>query len=1084
MFNVYYSNQLDNLKAILVSILKDDPNPNPFDEEIILVQSSGMAQWLQLQIATDLGISGNIQFPYPTSFLWQQYRTLFPDLPKENIFAREIMVWHLMRIIPKHLDKAEFSALSNYLKSADQLKLYQLSVKVADLFDQYLVYRPHWLVEWENNQSEKVFNEIIQLNNFSQEKRKDIYDYIQWQSILWNELVDEIKSRTSELIFNTSHRAYLQQRYFEKLDNLTEQEKSLLPHRIFIFGISSLPPAQLAVLNKLSQYCTIHLFFTNPSEKFWGDNREDKIVEKIALGKHLSVEELEGLLDEQGNPLLALWGKQGKEFLNLLTEQEINDIDLYHRNEEINSLLDQIKNSILDFEAKTKLTYLKEDNSLQIHSCHSKMREIEVLHNQLLSLFEQNPELSPNDIIVMSADIDSYTPYINAVFGRYEYKDPRFIPFTVSDQKISQIDPVISSFLLLLTLKENIFSAEVMLDLLDIPSIREKYQLTQENVFQLRSWVDKVGIRSGLTKDNPEWKNYNSWENGLDRLLLGNSLKNENNAWQDILAFNESYGLSAEVVGYLAKFIDNLSAWHQFLQQSHTIEDWQSALLNLINEMYQDNEHSQGILAKLISEIDIISEQITQADFAQEIDSEIITQLFEQRLENERDNLTFLIGKVNFCTLLPMRAIPFKVVCLLGMNEGDFPRQQVINNFDLMQFSPRKGDRARRDDDRYLFLEALLSAQEVFYISYIGQSLINNSEKFPSILVSQLIDYIHNNLPDNEKGNFKAKLHSMSVFSPRNFIYDRAYNKEWLDIQKQAVQNQPFLTKLSTDKLEIPTSIELDDLIAYLQEPVRYFFNHHLGVLFPNDSESIDETEHFSLSGLEKFNLLNELLRVDEADRNLFFDKEKLKGNLPVNHFSMLSERDLIDNISSLKTAISFYLTQDSQLLEVDKYLIVGENKIRLLGYIPNQFNHEVVQWRVGKLRDKDIICSWIYFLILSLENEYKPFRFYYRDGKNVAYIDFKKIEKEQAEIILQQYVEGYLSSFTELKWAIANKIASYFEDQKETSDIEHCRNALFKMDDPYIQRILNQSAHLDYAGIHQRTSAWFNVMLEHLNYH
>ena len=242
MFTVYYSNDLNALASMLIQHQKISPNPDPFAEETILVQSIGMAQWLQMEIAAQTGIAGNYNFPFPTSFIWQQYRLVFPYLPKENIFERTVMAWRLMRIIPNVLEQEGFSALRVYLKSEKEgsdLRLYQLANKIADLFDQYLVYRPHWLVSWEKSNQQLVIDEIKHHFSNKIKNEEDIAENVLWQSILWNLLIEDTKKDYDELLFTTSHRAYLQNLYFEKLDNLTEEEQQRLPKRIFVFGISS-----------------------------------------------------------------------------------------------------------------------------------------------------------------------------------------------------------------------------------------------------------------------------------------------------------------------------------------------------------------------------------------------------------------------------------------------------------------------------------------------------------------------------------------------------------------------------------------------------------------------------------------------------------------------------------------------------------------------------------------------------------------------------------------------------------------------------------------------------------------------------
>lgn len=1099
MLHLYYSNQLSNHAEILLKILKNDPNPNPFAKETILVQSIGMAQWLQRKIADELGIAANLKFPYPTRFLWEQYRAIFPELPNENLFERNAMEWRLMRLIPQYLQFAEFAPLNAYLNSPDQLKLYQLAAKVADLFDQYLVYRPHWLIHWEQNASAKIFTDICQNPTFRYQNHDEIEQNIAWQGKLWCALVEEIKKEIEENIteyiknikntenikdikkhiFEITHRAHSQKRFFEKLENLNENDKQQLPQRVFVFGITALPLAQLAVLKALSAHCNVHLFFTNPSEVFWGDQREDRILEKLALNREIDEQEIQTLLDNQGNPLLASWGKQGKEFLNLILEQEPDNIIEYYEpnTNDKPSLLTQIKQAILRYEYQTVLSLDKNDQSLQIHACHSKMREVEVLHDQLLHLFEQHQDLTPNDIIVMSADIDSYAPYIDAVFSRYPYQDKRYIPFTLSDQKISMTDPIIKGFLSLLNLKEKRLSIDEILDFFNIPALRANYQLTESDLETLREWIQNSGIRAGLTQDNKTWQNYNSWENGLNRLLLGSSLKAESGQWQSLVGFDESYGLKAELVGFLAKFIETLTAWLDTLQQPQTIKTWKNKLNELLTTLFKEDSDNIQSLQLLNQAIEKLYNQIEDTHFEAPIAIEVLSQLFEQTFSEQRNNLNFLVGRVNFCTLLPMRAIPFKVVCLLGMNEGEFPRQQQQNSFNLMQYAQQKGDRAKRDDDRYLFLEALLSAQNVLYISYIGQSLTSNQQKLPSILVSQLLDY----LAQNAEGAIQhiIQTHPMTAFSPQNFSGNHfSYNDDWLQALKNPTENTTFLGQLPKTENEIPNEIHLDQLIAYLQDPYRFFFNEQLGVNFEQYDKSVDKSEIFQLNGLNRYDFYEELLRVDEQDLTHYFELAKLKGNLPACHFGELAISELKETIKPMREALTPYLTKLDTLFEVDHYFHIDHQKIRLFGNIAYQFDNEIVHWRVGRLRDKDIICAWVYFLLLQTQPTPPAFKFYYREEKNAKCLTFKPIDPTEAEAQLACYIKDYLHSCRELLWVVNDGIANYLNKLNSQPEPYYSEQWLSTQENAYIQRILSQPYHINYNTLRQRTQDWFAKMI------
>ncbi|MDH2924452.1 DNA helicase/exodeoxyribonuclease V gamma subunit [Nicoletella semolina] len=1081
MFTVYYSNQLYNHKDLLVNVLKSDPNPNPFEAETILVQSVGMAQWLQMQIAGETGIAANLQFPFPTSFLWQQYRLLFPELPKENSFSKDIIVWRLMRLLPTYLECEEFLPLAYYLSEQEQnqFKLYQLASKVADLFDQYLVYRPHWLIFWEQGNIQAVFNEINQSSYLNDQDRENIPKTLLWQSILWNALVEDVKKDEDDLIFYTSHRAYLQQHYLSKLSELSSQEIEKLPKRIFVFGISSMPINQLNILNQLGKYCHIHLFFTNPSKIFWGDSQEDRIIEKITLKQSLDHQDMNNLYKDQGNPLLSIWGKQGKEFLNLLIDNEPNEITFYTEAARDN-LLNSVKYAILNYEYQSSFEIKPKDGSIQIHSCHSKMREVEVLHNYLLSLFEEYPNMSPNDIIVLSPDIDSYTPYINAVFECYQHNgknfDKRYIPFSLSDQKLKNTNPIIASFLTLLTLKESHFNVEKIYSLLDVTAVREKYQLKETDLIKLKEWIKLAGIRLGENINENKWKNYNSWENGINRLLLGISLQSEMH-WEEIIAINESYGLNAELSGILAKFMENLTAWHHFIQEAYVISEWKSRLMLLIEQFYQGNTENNVALFQLQQIIDNIFERMKQANFDEEIEIDIISTLFERELSEQRDQLNFLVGKVNFCTFLPMRAIPFKVVCLLGMNEGDFPRPYLKDHFDLMQYAPQKGDRAKRDDDRYLFLEALLSAQKIFYMSYIGQSIINNNEKLPSILVSQLIDYIN----ENSQNGFSHKIikHPISVFSKKNFTEHISYNKEWVNTKKPLNQkNKEILIDNKNGNID---TINITDLINYIQNPIKFFFNHRLGIKFETYETNFEISESFQLSNLEKYSLLHALSETEEDTYHNFFKNAKLKGELPACNFGKISETELSRLINLLNIKLSQYELNSAKNIEINITLEIYGKIIKLFGNIPNNINNRIILWRTGKLRDKDIIEAWIYYLILNVIHfNIDEFSFFYLNHSEVKTLQFNPIDQSIAKDQVMLYLQDYLSSFSKPQLVIYKNIHKYIKHVSTGSTPKNFYKEILA-EDLYFCRILAQIEEINDNDIHLHTLLWFEKMINHI---
>ena len=525
MFTVYHSNQLEVQKDILVELIQRQPLSNPLQPETVLVQSPGMAQWLQLQIAEQKGIAANFTFPMPASFIWQLYAENLPDVAQSNQFNKNAMMWRLMRLIPQYLEQEAFHPLRHYLAhsvQSEQFKLYQLAGKIADLFDQYLVYRPDWIAAWEAHHDAEIRHQIeTQLNLNHDRLSVQIEQNIAWQASLWRALVQTVKAETGlDLV---QHRAHLHQLLLQKL---RENRPLFLPERLFIFGIPALPKAYLEIFQAISAYCDVHLFFNNPCQEYWGDIVDPTFVEKLALrtrtdyfnqvNKPLLSADQMAQVEQQwevtyaqeklqvGNPLLASWGKLGRDFSYLLTQLEPNEISAYAEIEPRN-LLSQIQHQILHLmpSGSEPLNYQENDRTLTFHSCHSTMREVEVLQDYLLHLLQENPHLTPKDIIVMVADIDKYTPYIRAVFGQYATPQTA-IPFSISDNKLSENDVIIDGFLSLLQLKESIFSAEDVLALLDVPAIRQRFNIELQDLAQIRDWVKNAGVRFGLEKQRAE----------------------------------------------------------------------------------------------------------------------------------------------------------------------------------------------------------------------------------------------------------------------------------------------------------------------------------------------------------------------------------------------------------------------------------------------------------------------------------------------------------------------------------------------------------------------------------------------------
>ncbi|MEO6677765.1 MAG: exodeoxyribonuclease V subunit gamma, partial [Pseudomonas sp.] len=806
-FMVVQSNSLDELRSLVISVMRHYPLA-PLENEIALVQSNGIAQWLKLALAEDpedddmggCGIAAAIDVQLPGSFMWQLYRMVLgrDEIPAQSLLDKAPLTWRLMRLLPQLIDQPHFEPLQRFLThDTDLRKRYQLSERLADLFDQYQVYRADWLEDWEEGRH--------QLRN-GRGEAKALTPANCWQAELWRALLLDVGEQGM-----AQSRAGVHQRFIERINNLDEAPDGL-PSRVIVFGISSLPAQALEALAGLARFSQVLLCVHNPCRHHWADIVADKDLLRHQYKRQARKNGMPVVLDPQtlhqhAHPLLAAWGKQGRDYINLLDSYDdpgsyraaFRDgrIDLFSDSQPKN-MLNQLQDDILELRplSETREHWPavdpNNDKSIRFHIAHSAQREVEILHDQLLERFSAHPELRPRDVIVMVPDIDSYAPHIRAVFGQLERNDPRFIPFTLADQGQRGRDPLLIAVEHLLKLPDSRFPVSEILDLLDVPALRARFGVEERDLPTLHRWIEGAGIRWGMNAEQraalglPQELEQNSWRFGLRRMLLGYAVGSAS-ACEGIEPYDEIGGLDAALIGPLVALLDALEIAHQELTQPAAPKEWGVRLQGLVQLFFKaSNEHDDYLLAQLEELRETWLDTCESVGLQDELPLTVVREAWLAGLDQGRLSQRFLAGAVNFCTLMPMRAIPFKLVCLLGMNDGDYPRAQPPLDFDLMGSDYRPGDRSRREDDRYLLLEALLSARNQLYISWVGRSIRDNSERPASVLIGQLRDHLASGWRINEEHesllDAMTQEHPLQPFSARYFHEGDAlfsYASEW-----------------------------------------------------------------------------------------------------------------------------------------------------------------------------------------------------------------------------------------------------------------------------------------------------------------
>ncbi|WP_020559751.1 exodeoxyribonuclease V subunit gamma [Thiofilum flexile] len=857
MLYLIHSNQLESLAALYAEFIRTKPLP-PMEGETVVVQNAGMGRWLSMQTAIHNNIAANTRYLFPAEATWELLRKVLPTVPKHDPCSPKLLRWRLFQEFLEHA--VRYPELQHYLKEGDEGAAWQLAQQVARVFDGYVFFRPLWIKDWENSALTLAEHD--------------------WQGRLWRNVV------VSEQL---QHWVRLQDDFIQALQQQPPQD---LPKRYIFFSIPAVSKAYINLVNQVAQFIDIYFFIMNPTQEYWSDIESEKRLIK------LSVEQQE--LSDIGNPLLASWGTQGRDFIGNLRSLEPYPLEqeqfiLPIQTLESRSLmLKVIQADILNLHVPSSESVfpleLAEDYSVRVHSCHSPMREVQVLYDQILAAIEDDPTLAPSDIVVMTPDIDQYAPYIEAVFGTVSDPKQR-LPFSLADQSPKQLQSIITTCLQLLDLPDSRFEAERIFELLENEVVRAEAGLDLDDVHQCRIWVSKTKIRWGVDAERRVKQGgadtfEHTWRYGLDRLLLGfvypvDELMNE------VLPYPAIEGSQAQVLGRFLQWLEPLFALADWGRQLQTIQVWAERVRELFKQVLGDTEDLKTVLKTLE---DIAQQSLTEAQFERPVSWRIVREALRNGLEQRNQAEGFMGRGITFCALMPMRSVPFKLVALLGMQDKAFPRIDTYLSFDrLAQDKKQRGDRSRREEDRYLFLESVLSARSRLYISYVGQSVYDNNEIMPSILVTELLDYITKRFALEPKALITK--HPLQPFSTRYFTDEGlfTYSAHYAEAYKARQQApQSFIKFWQTEPLpplhEEYKRVGLETLVSYYRQPARDFLAKRLNLRIRDRAIELPEREPFELEDYAGDEIATTLLDQhlnQKLDPKLLSRRLRAEGKLP-----------------------------------------------------------------------------------------------------------------------------------------------------------------------------------------------------------
>ncbi len=950
---VYRSNRLEVLVELLAWLAPQHLPLDPMTPLRVVVANAGMARWLEHRLAERWGVCAQLELPFPARALDDLTRAvagLEPTPEDADPWSPEVLAWAVIEALPGLLEGADpiYDPLRAYLEPGDIVtaRAYSLARQVADVFDRYATYRPALARAWSTG-----------------ERLDPLPPGLAWQPPLWAELTRRVGGAHAAQRARLLHEAIRHARTFDPAQPLR------------IFGLSNMQPAWLDLVATLAQRMPIELYLLCPSDTYWADlhRRRDRFtalagVERAELGEALRLDDA-----EPGNPLLSAFGRVMRDFQIAL--EGLPDVAFEDRQDVFISMggdgfpdpatgvgikaLERLQSDVLHARLSRQAPLAPDDDSVQLHACHGPIRQVEVLRDVLLGLFVDHPTLEPRHVVVMCPTIQDYAPLISAVFDqgpRHRDDDaPPPIPYAIADLSLRRSNPVADALLRLLALANERLTAPTLLEVLAAEPVRRRFEIAPEQLSTVRRWVVDSGMRWGTDAADREDAGQprdvlNTIQFGLDRLLLGACVADTG---ADTLGGVRPYGALAPgdlpLLGRFTDFVTRTAGLRDALRTPRPLAEWVTFLRGeegVLATFTATSQEGAWLTAKVDDELEQLARAASAVEQRRPIDVAALHAALTGRFDVAgADAAPRETGGVTFSSLEPMRGLPHRVVCLLGMDEGAFPRKNARRAFDLVSRTPRLGDRDRSDDDRGALLEAVLAARRHLVVLYTGHDARTNERCAPAVPISELRDAIDATFAPHGKAKpseVLTRTHPLQAFSPRNFgasgeptSFDPQLASAASAARSADREARPFFS--AGDELP-PAPEEASERVTDLEALARFLKNPHRALLkrrfnlyeVEAEADAVPEREPFEIErGLPLWKLHRALLEGRLAGQPTEVVESRLRsaGALPLGagaEVALEAPRALVgllvDELLTLPPADSDITVQH----QVGEHLVVG----------------------------------------------------------------------------------------------------------------------------------------------------------------
>ncbi|NPC98160.1 exodeoxyribonuclease V subunit gamma [Nocardioides sp. zg-DK7169] len=965
---------VDALARLLATPLAD-----PFAEEVVVVPAKGVERWLSQRLSHHLGagprggdgICAGVGFRTP--------RSLFAEIAgtrDEDPWSPESLVWPLLAAVDDSLDEGWALPLARHLghglagEEADLRhgRRFAVARRLARLFASYAVQRPALVADWAAGRDTDGRGHPLPAD-------------LTWQPELWRRVAQRVGAPAP------------QARLAETVARLHDEPGSFdLPDRLSLFGHTRLPETETTLLEALGRHREVHLWLPHPSGALW-----DAWGAELASGTR-------GAADRRADhshrvvahPLLSTLGRDVRELQRTLAGVTTRDEQVGPDPHTPDTLLGWLQgdlraNAVGPAAART---LRPEDRSVQVHACHGAARQVDVLREVLLGLLAEDPTLEPRDVLVMCPDIETFAPLISAGFGLGDVVGEQGHPahrlrVRLADRALTRTNPLLSVAERLLDLAGGRAGAGDVLDLAHTEPVRRRFGFRDDDLQQLTDWVRTAGVRWAFDAEHRAEYGLdayvaNTWRFGLDRLLAGVAMSEDTGTWLDrTLPIDDVGSGQVELAGKLAEFVERLRTVTDLLVGARPLEHWLSTLADGVESLTAVPASESWQVGQVQRELGRVREAAGGLG-ATSLRLPDVRALLADLFAGRPTRANFRTGTLTVCTMVPMRSVPHRVVCLLGLDDGVFPRVGSVDGDDVLAREPLTGERDPRSEDRQLFLDAILSATEHLVVTYTGANEYSGQPRPPAVPLGELLDALDltATAPEGRVADAVTVRHPLQPFDARNlvpgalvahtpFTFDRAALSGARAAAGERQPPAPFLPgPLPPAPLE---DVSLDDLVSFFCRrggPVQGFLSRQrLDVALPYDEEPLDDGLPVEVDQLVQWQVGDRVLRdlLAGMDVEQARQQEWRRGVLPPGMLGWRVLGDLLMRAQPLAAAARERRTRPPRAVEVDVDLGHGR---RLRGTVADVYGDRQVPVTYSRLGAAHRLQSWIRLLALAATDE------------------------------------------------------------------------------------------------------------------